>query len=168
MKSIIFTKSSNIILEPVVRENLKTRDFQVDFDAKLGKSVVINKNTPGSSQGYYCSICDCVIKDSINFLDHINGKKHQRNLGMNMKVERSTVDQVKERFKLNKIKMETKQKDYELETRIKEVKEEEERYKEHRKEQRKDRKRKIEETEDDGNDELRAIMGFSGFSSKNK
>ena len=48
----------------------------------------------------------------------------QRNLGMSMRVEKSTVDQVKKRFEVNMKKMEEKRKTYVLEERIKELKEE--------------------------------------------
>ncbi|XP_076344835.1 zinc finger matrin-type protein 2 isoform X2 [Tachypleus tridentatus] len=155
---------------PVKRELLKPRDYKVDLDSKLGKTTVITKTTPPSqSGGYYCNVCDCVVKDSINFLDHINGKKHQRNLGMSMRVERSSLDQVKKRFELNKKKMEEKSKDYDLEQRIQELREEEERLKEYRKEKRRDRKRKIQESgEQDVDPDVAAMMGFSGFGSLKK
>ncbi|EOY11629.1 C2H2 and C2HC zinc fingers superfamily protein isoform 2 [Theobroma cacao] len=85
---------------PVQRKPLKHRDYEVDLESRLGKTQqVVTPVAPLSQQaGYYCSVCECVVKDSANYLDHINGKKHQRALGMSMRVERATLQQVQERF----------------------------------------------------------------------
>jgi U4/U6.U5 tri-snRNP component SNU23 len=86
-----------------------------------------------------------VVKDSINFLDHINGKKHQRNLGMSMKIERSSLDDVKARFAKNKAKLEEKKVEYDFDQRMVELKEEEEKQKEYNKIRKKKRKHEVEE-----------------------
>ena len=48
--------------------------------------------------GYYCNVCDCILRDSQSYLDHINGKYHNRALGMSMTVEKSTADDVRKKF----------------------------------------------------------------------
>lgn len=169
--------------EPEAKELqlLQRRTYNVDLDSNLGKSVIVQRATTSAAKSaYYCSVCDCDTKDSINFLDHINGTKHQRNLGMSMKVERSTLDQVKERFATNKKKKEVQLKEYDLESRVKEANEEVERYKTYAREKKKDRKRKAvhkEEEADEGagddgdggmSSDMAAMMGFSGFGDQKK
>ncbi|EDO42264.1 predicted protein [Nematostella vectensis] len=154
---------------PVKRELLKKRDYEVDLETNLGKSIVITKSSSMSQTGgYYCNVCDCVVKDSINFLDHINGKKHQRNMGMSMRVERSSLDQVKRRFETNKRKREEEKKktEYDLEERMAILRDEEEQRKLQKKEARKEKKKKVSHELSEGLDpEMAAMMGFSGFGS---
>uniref|UniRef100_A0A915N4W6 U1-type domain-containing protein n=1 Tax=Meloidogyne javanica TaxID=6303 RepID=A0A915N4W6_MELJA len=157
----------------VQRELLKPREFKLDLESKVGKQVVINKTTPSAeSGGYYCNICDCVVKDSLNFLDHINGKNHQRNLGFSMRVKKSTVDEVRERLALKKIEKESKGRDNE-EERQNDLKEEEAKLADMKRQQRERQKEQIRKRpaknnveEVSADPELLSIMGIGNFSSR--
>ncbi|KAL7489940.1 hypothetical protein ACHAW6_015676 [Cyclotella cf. meneghiniana] len=99
------------------RAFLKSRSNRVDLTSKLGSVEIIDpkaaSNVGGSSGkglagavtgngvtkcsdgvGWHCRVCDCFLKDSLTYLDHINGRKHQRYLGYSMRVEKSTVEEV--------------------------------------------------------------------------
>eukprot|EP00850_Spirogloea_muscicola_P004783 SM000021S06416 [mRNA] locus=s21:118207:120178:+ [translate_table: standard] len=179
----------------VQRAPLKQRDHSVDLASRLGKTQVVTQVTPLSQQlfkicvlaaleltvvpaggpvagapqaGYYCNVCECVVKDSANYLDHINGKKHQRALGMSMRVERSNVHQVRDRLEELKRKKEQistlTEKDFDA--RILKQQEEEEERKRQRKERKKEKKK---EKAGEGlpaadvDVDVAALMGFGGF-----
>ncbi|KAI9287873.1 hypothetical protein BC943DRAFT_358370 [Umbelopsis sp. AD052] len=161
------------------RELLKARDEKVVLDANLNKTQVVSTGAagPASKQpGFYCKACDCVVKDSTNYLDHINGKKHQKNLGMSMKVERASVDSVKERLAALKRKKEQPKEEYDLDARIEARQREEDEAKRRKKERKKAKKEAPtgDSPEKDAaqgdqaateEDEMAKLMGFGGFGS---
>ncbi|KAI7883234.1 hypothetical protein K492DRAFT_159557 [Lichtheimia hyalospora FSU 10163] len=155
-------------------ESLKMRDDRIDFDSNIGKIQVVQGGSSGEASrqpGFYCKACDIVVKDSANYLDHINGRKHQRNVGVQMKVERSSVDSVKDRLAMLKRKKEEPEEEYDLDQRIASLKqqEEEERQKRReRKRQKKEARKKKHDKEDEPTaeeDDMAKLMGFSGFGS---
>eukprot|EP00898_Chlorokybus_atmophyticus_P008667 jgi/Chlat1/8801/Chrsp90S08140 len=160
---------------PVQRAPLKQRDFAVDLSSKLGKTQVVTHLTPLAQQaGYYCNVCECVVKDSANYLDHINGKKHQRALGMSMRVERSSLEQVQGRFEMLKRKQQEEKMKVnpaaDWEARISRLQDEEEERKRAKKQKKKDKDKQVEAdvTVPEMDPEMAAMMGFGGFGTSKK
>jgi U4/U6.U5 tri-snRNP component SNU23 len=158
------------------RAFLKARTNKVNgLDSKVGSVEIINPDaaattksaiaTPGvaskdaaitkSGIGWHCKVCDCFLRDSHTYLDHINGRKHQRNLGYSMRVERSTKDQVASRLAAlakekekssSKLDLEYEQDEDEMYHDIVKAKDEElKRKQEERKKERTERKKKKKE-----------------------
>lgn len=172
------------------RAFLKARRQKVEIDSKVGSTEIVSaeaatKTSTGdisngvtkTGVGWHCKVCDCFLKDSHTYLDHINGRKHQRNLGYSMRVERSTKEQVQER--LNQLCKEREKASNPVETMsaadaVKAKDEELLRLKQARKTRREERKKKADEQTEDDEEELQmdpdmaAMMGFSGFGGGNK
>ena len=70
-----------------------------------------------------------MVRIQLLFVCVINkiGKKHIQNLGMSMKLKKSTVEDVKARFEMLKKKKQEEKKEYSLAERLKDAKEEQER-----------------------------------------
>ena len=103
----------------VQRAHLRARDFDVDLTSRLGKTQMIAAGAGISERGgYYCSICDCTLADSQSYLTHINGRRHQRLLGMSMNVEKSTLQQVKDRFAMHKRRLSARPEKYDFGERV--------------------------------------------------
>ncbi|KAF0991410.1 hypothetical protein HZS_3168 [Henneguya salminicola] len=155
-------------VEILKKDKLKARNYLLDLNRKVGKSILIKKNMdPINSGGYYCEVCACPINDSINFLDHINGIKHQKNLGMSMKIERSNLDQVKARIESIKMKKQNETETLTFEQRVENAKKKEEEEKKRKKEKKMKKKREEQKKADEEIDpEMIKIMGFGSFASK--
>merc|ERR1712178_164114 len=82
------------------RTFLQQRKNDLNLDKHLGEHRVVTAHTIKPMQGgYWCSVCECLLKDSSTYLEHVNGRRHNRNLGMNMKVEKIGVDRIRDKLK---------------------------------------------------------------------
>ncbi|KAJ3092402.1 zinc finger, matrin-type 2 [Quaeritorhiza haematococci] len=166
---------SSAASEPTApRDLLKARDYKIDLSANLNKTQVVQASSVASKQpGFYCEVCDCTVKDSVNYLDHINGRKHQRNLNVSMKVERSTADQVRARLEALKKAAENPEEEYDLDARLEKRKREEEDEKASKKEKKKEKKKQKKEASEKAqkefiDEDIAAAMGFGGFGTSKK
>mmetsp|Transcript_50279 Transcript_50279/g.75086 ORF Transcript_50279/g.75086 Transcript_50279/m.75086 type:complete len:249 (-) Transcript_50279:90-836(-) len=169
------------------RAFLKARGSRVnDIDAKAGTSEIVSTEAAAKTKtgsitdgvtktgvGWHCKVCDCFLKDSHAYLDHINGRKHQRSLGYSMRVERTSKGKLLAKLGQLKKKHNTDAANDEPTTetnfaaKVKQKDEEERLKKEERKRRRKEKKQKAREqqTSHSGMDpSVAAAMGLpSGF-----
>lgn len=180
---------------PAVSGTAKARKNPIlaQFSAKVGKVQIVEKtvdksvNKGASSSasavhGFHCASCNASFTSSDAFLDHCNGKVHQRNLGMSVKVERvDEVDRVKARLQelTQKRHAATRiiesQTNAHFEQKLDEAEAESDRLKEDRKLRKKQKKSQIngaslegdnivtEHDNENDNDDMMAMMGFKSF-----
>eukprot|EP01113_Clastostelium_recurvatum_P017320 TRINITY_DN2028_c0_g1_i1.p2 TRINITY_DN2028_c0_g1~~TRINITY_DN2028_c0_g1_i1.p2 ORF type:complete len:210 (-),score=92.12 TRINITY_DN2028_c0_g1_i1:1388-2017(-) len=158
-----------------MRAALKAREEEVKLDEDLGKTKILSGADGGA--GFFCQTCVCWLKDSQAYLDHINGKKHQKKLGVSMRVERSTVDQVRNRFKAKQDELAGK---LDYEARLAAQKEQEEKEIEEKKDKKKEKKEKNKKAkveaavpaedapQPEDADEVMRAMGITTFGSSKK
>lgn len=74
---------------------LRKRRHNIEFERKVGTTEIVSNAQAG---GFYCKVCDITVKDSNRFLSHINSRAHQKQLGMSIRVRRSTVEEIRAAF----------------------------------------------------------------------
>jgi len=87
----------------VQRAPLQRRTEDLQIAKYVGtRQVITGAQALAGAGAYYCKVCECHLRDSANYLAHINGKKHNRMLGMSMRAERSTLGEVRARLEAHK------------------------------------------------------------------
>jgi U4/U6.U5 tri-snRNP component SNU23 len=64
---------------PKPTELMKAREAPLELDKNLNKTIIINAGA-GNGQGqpgFYCDVCKRTLKDSLRYLDHINGRSRE-------------------------------------------------------------------------------------------
>ena len=162
---------------------MKARDGQLELDKNVNKTQVVNLAGPLSDQpGFFCHVCSVLLKSSDAFLDHINGRLHQKACGFSMRVERSSLEDVQAKLRqikegaLGKKRDGESAADYDLQKKLDLVRLEEERAKREKKEQKKAKKQRMEEeaskefqVDDDTAEQMKAMgFDFQSFGSSSK
>ncbi|CAO1619861.1 unnamed protein product [Parajaminaea phylloscopi] len=179
---------------PKPTETLQARKGPLDLEKNVGKTLMVDGSGEDGRKGpgYYCELCKRTCKDSIGYLDHINGRSHLRRLGQTTQVARATVEQVRDRLAVLLERHRSNQRagggaktlEYDFQARVKQIAEKEEQAREERKRKKlEDKARREREAKaranaghagtvggsgESGDDEMMRMMGFGGFGSSKK
>ncbi|CAH1390325.1 unnamed protein product [Nezara viridula] len=144
----------------------RPREYKINFESFRSRKEIIDTATHKSflSGGFHCSVCDIIVKNDILYLDHLNGRRHQKHLGRSLKTRRASVQEV--RYKLRSKKKELEESKYtnDLETPKPDIEEEEQKVTD-MEVFKKAKKVRVNEEEKDNElpSELQQVMGFSSF-----
>ncbi|KZT70912.1 hypothetical protein DAEQUDRAFT_666824 [Daedalea quercina L-15889] len=165
---------------PKPTELMKRREGSLELEKNLNKTMIVqNAGTRGPGvPGFYCETCNRTYKDSIGYLDHLNGRAHLRAMGQTTRIARSTVEQVRARiaYLREKTKEASSAKSFDFEKRLAEVREREAALRAEKKAAKKAlrERARVELVKDATTEEVQEqsnmmqMMGFSGFGSSKK
>ncbi|WVR03680.1 hypothetical protein IAU60_000675 [Kwoniella sp. DSM 27419] len=132
---------------PKPTKALEARKDDLDLTKNLNKTMLVQTTTTGKGPrgaGFYCEMCNRTFKDTLSYLDHVNGRGHLRMLGQTTQVARSTLTQVRE--KIASLRAQSAAavtaKNFDFAARLKAIREAESDEKDRRKEERKRKKEK--------------------------
>ena len=172
--------------QPIVqRAPLQRRTEDLQLARYVGGRQVVTgaQAIAGEMSGtYHCKVCDCVLRDHQNYLLHINGRKHNRMLGMSMRAERSTVEEVRARLDAHKAEQEAAVElsadekaslflqhfDERIKQRGEEERDEKREKRREKKEREREKKTVAEATGGGEEEDAMAAMGFAGFGGSRK
>jgi U4/U6.U5 tri-snRNP component SNU23 len=63
---------------PKPTDTLKARENDLEIDKNQGKTLMVDNAQSGRrGPGFYCEVCNRTYKDSIAYLDHVNGRQRE-------------------------------------------------------------------------------------------
>ena len=75
--------------------NLVSRTDFVDLTHGINKRRLIGEDVPLEKIGHFsCPVCQLYFRDSTRYLKHLNSPEHNKKMGMSMKVQNCTDEQV--------------------------------------------------------------------------
>ncbi|PWN90531.1 hypothetical protein FA10DRAFT_266986 [Acaromyces ingoldii] len=158
---------------PKPTETLKAREKDLEIEKNLNKTLMVD-NVGGAGggrkgPGFYCEVCNRTFKDSLAYLDHVNGRLHLRKLGQTTQVERSTLEQVRAKLAQLRAQHADKASDrqYDFDARLQEIADKEQREREARKDEKRKQKQRVQAEKKMENSDMEAMaaMGFGSFGS---
>lgn len=132
---------------PDVRET-EARKQRLDVGSMVGKTVLVPAGAAvgkrGRGAGFYCEACDLTFKDNLQLVEHYNSKQHLMAVGESGSVRKATLEEVRERLKWLKRKIEEEKHEevINLDERIQNAQEREDKEREEKRRKRNEKRRK--------------------------